>query len=364
MALIQKTGSKYWYYQCKINGRKWIRSTGCTRRDKAEAAIPKLRKLAALHREQPNDCLQLKKAIVAEVNRVELDVSSSEAERVSYALGNFFSFAGDVQLEKVNEALLREFMRYRMKKAARSTINRELCYVVRMMRENGFAVIKPDVKRGKRVKHRPFSEEELKVFFAHCEEAHRMLFLTMLMTGARPAELMPSRRSSHVALLKEDIDPEIGTIHLRTAKLKPGQDEKVRNIRVPEKFMDDLVQYARSIPGSFVFLENQSLHNLFDRILKRASIPKVNALGHKLTSHSFRHTYATRMAEQVGSNPFILKELMGHSKITTTEIYCHPQAPTLMMQMPDLSISEESEPTGVVEEGWWKKEKTAQQGAA
>lgn len=60
-------------------------------------------------------------------------------------------------------------------------------------------------------------------------------------------------------------------------------------------------------------------------------------LGKKLTTHSFRHTFATRMAEQIGNNPFILKKLMGHSKITTTEIYCQPQAPDLVMRMPDLS---------------------------
>ncbi|MEN6626646.1 MAG: site-specific integrase [Candidatus Sumerlaeia bacterium] len=93
-----------------------------------------------------------------------------------------------------------------------------------------------------------------------------------------------------------------------------------------------------------------------NRIIKRAGIAKINALGKKLTAHSFRHTFATRMAEQIGNNPFILKELMGHSKITTTEIYCQPQAPDLVMRMPDLS---NAEVMGVVEKAWWKKEKTA-----
>ncbi len=128
-----------------------------------------------------------------------------------------------------------------------------------------------------------------------------------------------------------------------------------------KKGMEELVEHAKGVPGEFVFLPNQSLHNLFDRILKRAKIPKKDALGRKLTAHSFRHTFATRMAQQVGQNAFILKELMGHSKISTTEIYCQPEAPRLMMQMPGLAMPEV---TGVVEVAWWKKAKTAQLGAA
>ena len=38
--------------------------------------------------------------------------------------------------------------------------------------------------------------------------------------------------------------------------------------------------------------------------------------------HTLRHTYATRMLE-AGTDIYTLKELMGHSSVTTTEIYLH-----------------------------------------
>ena len=38
--------------------------------------------------------------------------------------------------------------------------------------------------------------------------------------------------------------------------------------------------------------------------------------------HTFRHTYATRMLEH-GVDIFMLKELMGHSGVATTERYLH-----------------------------------------
>ena len=125
--------------------------------------------------------------------------------------------------------------------------------------------------------------------------------------------------------------------------------------------MEVLVDFTSTIPGDFLFMPNQSLCKLFDRILKRAGIRKVDALGRKLTAHSFRHTYATRMSERLGNNAFLLKEVMGHSKITTTEIYCKPQAPTLVMEMPEYGALP---PSRVVEGGWWKKAKAAPTGTA
>ena len=68
----------------------------------------------------------------------------------------------------------------------------------------------------------------------------------------------------------------------------------------------------------------------FDLILEKAGIPKVDELSRKLTAHSFRHTYATMMAEKTGHNPFLLKEALGHQQLSTTERYCHPTAPVLM----------------------------------
>jgi len=60
------------------------------------------------------------------------------------------------------------------------------------------------------------------------------------------------------------------------------------------------VAFSRNTDGPFVFPErNSSLKNTFDRILKRAGIEKLDVLGRKVTAHSFRHTYATLMAQSV-----------------------------------------------------------------
>lgn len=321
--MLRKRG-KYWHVQLKVNGKPWSRSTGETDKRRAEAKVAELERLAELHREQPSDCLKLKAAIVKEVDLAESDVSQAESDRVSDGLENFFSFIGhDILLEQITADVLEDYQRHRLKKASLATYNREMNYIVRMLKRYGFMVAKPKAKRGKKVKHRPFTSEELKKFFAH-SGPNRMLFMTMLVTGARPAELVPSDRSSHVALLKEEIDQANCTIIIRNAKLKTGQEEKVRLVKVPEEFMQEMVAFARTVPGNHVFpVRNGSLHTTFDRILKYAGIAKVNALGKKLTAHSFRHTYCTLMAKSVGHNPFVLMSMMGHAQITTSQIYCH-----------------------------------------
>lgn len=167
----------------------------------------------------------------------------------------------------------------------------------------------------------------------------------MLATGARPAEVIPSVRSKHVALLKKELDPQACTVTIRTAKLKPNQKPTPpRIIKISKELMDRVMAHAQTTKGPHVFSVNQSLCHLFDRICVRAGlavakkvdrkdkrgkkivIHKTDELGKKITAHSFRHTYASIMARRVSYNPNALKEIMGHRQLKTTDRYIHPRA--------------------------------------
>jgi hypothetical protein len=100
--------------------------------------------------------------------------------------------------------------------------------------------------------------------------------------------------------------------------------------------VEKIVDLAGSTPGPHVFLPNVSLSKLFDRILQRAGIPKKDELGHKLTAHSFRHTYATWMGESPEISAFALQKMLGHSKMETTAIYFHGDPVAKVVEVSDL----------------------------
>jgi integrase len=320
---LRKVGN-VWIYRCKVDGKTWARSTGETDKRKAVAKIPELEALAQLHREQPVKLVRLSRAIVAEVARIEVDVSPRQAIRNHNCFKNFLKWLGrDIELSKIDTDLLAWYQRDRLRKAAASTVRQELHAVCAMLRQNKLRVEKPKFTPGRKTEQRDLTEDELARFFQACDEDQKVLFSFLLATGARPAEVIPSVRSAHVALLKKEIDPESGSVAIRSAKIKPHQKPKTRIIHISPELMERVMEHAGRQKGPHVFPVNQSLANLFDRILKRAEIPKLDELGRKLTAHSFRHTYASMMARRVSYNPHILKEVLGHHQLSTTDRYIH-----------------------------------------
>jgi integrase len=62
---------------------------------------------------------------------------------------------------------------------------------------------------------------------------------------------------------------------------------------------------------------------LFDRVLRRAKIPRVDAEGRKLDIHSLRHTFGSRLARH-GVGLVQVQRLMGHSDPKlTAQVYTH-----------------------------------------
>lgn len=53
-------------------------------------------------------------------------------------------------------------------------------------------------------------------------------------------------------------------------------------------------------------------------MLKKAGLSNLG-----VTTHKLRHTAATLMYQHGGVDPLVLKEVLGHKSIATTEIYTH-----------------------------------------
>jgi len=157
------------------------------------------------------------------------------------------------------------------------------------------------------------NRSELKELFKAPELLkHRIVLTLMYSAGLRGQEVINLKIS--------DIDFERFTIHIRQSKYK-----KDRIVPLSPTMVIGLKKYL-SLEHPHIWLFNgkklgsryseQGLSWIMREALKKTTISK------KVNLHSLRHTYATHLLEE-GVNIVTLKELLGHSHITTTMIYLH-----------------------------------------
>lgn len=111
-----------------------------------------------------------------------------------------------------------------------------------------------------------------------------------------------------------------GNCHLDT----PKTDSSIRTIYVSNKILDILKEHRKKATGIYVFpsmkdmdkpISPDNINRTFYNIIKIAGI--------ECSLHSLRHTHITRLLEQ-GVNIKTIQERAGHTQISTTMGYCHP----------------------------------------
>lgn len=135
------------------------------------------------------------------------------------------------------------------------------------------------------------------------DEEHKLMIETALLTGLRPSELL--------ALKTDDIDFFDNTIIVRSTKTY--QD---RIIPIGKELALKLQHWIfKKKPKDRIFPYRA---DWFARIVRSAG----TLSGFKATPYMLRHTFATQYVEN-GGNLLMLKSILGHSNIKTTEGYVH-----------------------------------------
>lgn len=134
------------------------------------------------------------------------------------------------------------------------------------------------------------------------------------------------RRQEVINLTKQDINSGAGIIAVRQGKGKKDRFVPVgeRALVWVEKYRDD-VRPQHVLPSSpdNVFLDEtgreldpHKVSRAVKKYVKQANIDKVGSC------HLFRHTMATLMLEN-GADIRFIQQMLGHSQLSTTEIYTH-----------------------------------------
>ena len=137
-------------------------------------------------------------------------------------------------------------------------------------------------------------------------------------------------RVSELCNLKtEDIEFDTGKIIIHG-----GKGDKERIALVSDKVMESLKRYFKSrldrnVDSPYFFTSNKGgmFHtSTIEKIVR--NIAREAGINRKVTPHTLRHTFATNILKNGGDIRFI-QTLLGHSSISTTEIYTHLDSDTM-----------------------------------
>lgn len=157
----------------------------------------------------------------------------------------------------------------------------------------------------------PFTAEEITALWNDYYDGHRETgyFLLMIYTGMMPGELLKMR------VFNIDVDKK----RIIGAGIKTDK-RKETPIILPEVIIpvvNELIAGKETNDKLFKH-DPKRIYKFFDEIKIRAGLRQIP----QLRPYSCRHTTATTLADKNVSSA-ILKEIMRHSKITTTQRYIH-----------------------------------------
>ncbi|MCC8060746.1 MAG: site-specific integrase [Clostridiales bacterium] len=192
-------------------------------------------------------------------------------------------------------------------------------------------------RQTKKNTHIALTKEQQALFMEYSKESYLYnLFAVMLRSGMRCGEVRGLKYS--------DVDKKKGVVHIsRTLKYveRTGYIEDTPKTRTSMRdipLTDDLMSLLEAQRKFWSFkvesldrylfcnekgepLSRERVQSEIDRIIKR-----ITADGYefpRITSHVFRHTFATRAIE-AGMPPQVLKTILGHSSLAMTmDLYSH-----------------------------------------
>ncbi len=288
--------------------------------------------------EVKHDLKQLK-AEYLEYLEIERNRSPKTLENYSRYLERFIQFAKVVSVNDLTEEIIRKYRLYlnRLQDSAGQPLKRVTQnYHIIALRNFLKYVTKRDIRSVPAEKLELGKQEEREVTFLEpqelqrlieapkgndfCNSRDRAILSTLFSTGMRVSEVC--------SLDRDKVDLGRGEVTIR------GKGSKLRLVYFSEKTRDDIKAYLatrKDVDEALFIREPKKGFNKetdlrltprsIQRIVKKYAI-QAGIIGKKVSPHTVRHSYATDLLRN-GADIRSVQALLGHSSVTTTQIYTH-----------------------------------------
>ncbi len=260
--------------------------------------------------------------------RIDKKYSLNTIKKYSYSLEKWNNFQKK-DLKKIEYADIEKYLIFLKENEKDKSVNTDLSairsfykflMIEKKIENSPFEYIR-NLKTAKKIPS-ALTKEEVEKFLNietnnHTDFRNKTMIELMYGTGIRVSEL--------VSLKLNDID-----LHMALIKVM-GKGSKERQVPIGDYALGSLVDYIhnhrehllKKNNSDFVFVGKSGGHitrEQFFRII--SNIGKKLNIRKSVSPHTLRHSFATHLLDS-GADLRIIQELLGHSSVTTTEIYTH-----------------------------------------
>ncbi|MDR0369720.1 MAG: tyrosine-type recombinase/integrase [Candidatus Peribacteria bacterium] len=259
------------------------------------------------------------------------NASPKTIENYSLWINRFIEFMGDIEADKVKSMYILDFRMFLSQQGlSPKTINYHIVGLrsfFKFLLRNDVETISPDKLDLAKIPPRQLSylsEEEIDCILhapVQFEKSplkilrDQAILYTLYGTGLRVSEL--------IALKKTDINLQEKQFSVI------GKGRKLRSVFMTGQARDKIKAYLLARGDDSVFLFISLSGNSYGRALSRNSVEELVkkysslvGIDKKVTPHTLRHSFATSLIKK-GADIRSVQVLLGHSSITTTQIYTH-----------------------------------------